>query len=59
VSKRPPRHRLPSLFRVAESFSAEPNLMVAKLQAPIGSKARVAFSANLHGHSLTARYVTE
>jgi hypothetical protein len=37
----------------------EPNLMVAKLQAPLGSKARVAFSASLHGHSLTARYVTE
>jgi hypothetical protein len=36
-----------------------PNMMVAKLQAPLGSKARVVFSANLHGHVLTARYVTE
>jgi hypothetical protein len=38
---------------------AEPNLMVGKLLAPLGAKARVAFSASLHGHSLTARYVTE
>ena len=35
------------------------NMMVGKLQAPLGSKARVVFSANLHGHALTARYVTE
>jgi hypothetical protein len=39
--------------------SAAPNMMVGKLQQPLGSKARVVFSANLHGHSLTARYVTE
>jgi hypothetical protein len=39
--------------------SAAPNMMVGKLQASVGSKARVVFSANLHGHSLTARYVTE
>jgi hypothetical protein len=38
---------------------AAPNMMVGKLQAPLGSKARVVFSAHLHGHSLTARYVTE
>jgi hypothetical protein len=38
---------------------AAPNMMIGKLQAPLGSKARVVFSANLHGHSLTARYVTE
>ena len=38
---------------------AAPNMMVGKLQAPLGSKARVVFSANLHRHSLTARYVTE
>jgi hypothetical protein len=38
---------------------ATPNMMVGKLQAPLGPKARVVFSANLHGHSLTARYVTE
>lgn len=36
-----------------------PNLMVGKLQAPLGSKARVVFSASLHGHALTARYVTD
>jgi hypothetical protein len=38
---------------------AAPNMMVGKLQAPLGSKARVVFSANLHRHALTARYVTE
>jgi hypothetical protein len=38
---------------------AAPNMMVGKLQAPLGSKARIVFSANLHGHSLTTRYVTE
>ena len=38
---------------------ADPNRMVGKLQAPLGSKARVVFSANLNGHALTARYVTE
>lgn len=38
---------------------AAPNRMIGNLQAPLGSKARVVFSANLHGHSLTARYVTE
>jgi hypothetical protein len=38
---------------------AVPNMMVGKLKGPLGSKARVVFSANAHGHSLTARYVTE
>jgi hypothetical protein len=38
---------------------AAPNMMIGKLQAQLGSQARVVFSANLHGHSLTARYVTE
>jgi hypothetical protein len=38
---------------------AAPNMMVGKLQAPLKPKARVVFSANLHGHSLTARYVAE
>jgi hypothetical protein len=38
---------------------AAPNMMIGKLQAPIGAKARVVFSGNVHGHSLTARYVTE
>lgn len=40
-----------------------PNLMVGKVQAPLGSKARVVFSASFkasgHSHTLTARYVTE
>jgi hypothetical protein len=38
---------------------AAPNMMIGKMQVPLGSKARVVFSANLHGHSLIARYVTE
>lgn len=42
---------------------APPNMMVGKLSAPLGSKARVVFSANVrlgsHSHTLTARYVTE
>src|SRR5215207_9475962 len=42
---------------------ATPNLMVGKLQAPLGSKARVVFSATFneggHSHTLTARYVTD
>jgi hypothetical protein len=38
---------------------AAPNMMIGKLQAPLGSKARVVFSANVHGHALTARYVAE
>jgi hypothetical protein len=37
---------------------ADPNLMTGNLQAPLGAKARVVFSGNLHGHSLVARYVT-
>ncbi|MCK1515983.1 hypothetical protein IVB22_26175 [Bradyrhizobium sp. 190] len=36
-----------------------PNMMVGKIQAELTPKARVVFSANLHGHSLTARYTTE
>ncbi|MBA4033619.1 MAG: hypothetical protein C0480_03300 [Bradyrhizobium sp.] len=36
-----------------------PNLMSGKLQAELTSKAVVVFSANLHGHSLTARYTAE
>jgi len=38
---------------------AAPNMMVGKLQAPLGPKARVVFSGSSHGHSLTARYVAE
>jgi len=38
---------------------APPNMMTGKAQSPLGSKARVVFSATLHGHTLSARYVTE
>jgi hypothetical protein len=42
---------------------AAPNMMIGKAEAPLGSKARVAFSATFrikaHTHTLTARYVTE
>jgi hypothetical protein len=38
-------------------------LLIGKLQAPLGSKARIAFSATMvedgHTHTLTARYVTD
>ena len=38
---------------------ASPNLMRGKLQAELSPKAIIVFSANLHGHSLTARYTAE
>jgi len=38
---------------------ASPNMMTGKLQAELTPKAIVVFSANLHGHSLTARYAAE
>jgi len=42
---------------------AAPNMLVGKLQAPLGAKARVVFSATFredgHTHTLTARYVTD
>jgi hypothetical protein len=42
---------------------AAPNMLVGKLQTPLGPKARVVFSATLkedgHTHTLTARYVTD
>jgi hypothetical protein len=42
---------------------AAPNMMVGKVEAPLGPKARVVFSASFrtkaHTHTLTARYVTE
>jgi hypothetical protein len=38
---------------------AAPNMLVGKAEGPIGAKARVVFSTNVHGHALTARYVTE
>jgi hypothetical protein len=36
-----------------------PNMLAGKAEGPIGAKARVVFSANVPGHALTARYVTE
>ena len=36
-----------------------PNLMSGKLQSELSPKAIIVFSANLHGHSLTARYTAE
>jgi hypothetical protein len=38
---------------------ATPNLMNGKLSAELSSKAIIVFSANLHGHTLTARYTAE
>ena len=38
---------------------ATPNLMRGKLSAELSSKAIIVFSANLHGHSLTARYTAD
>jgi len=37
---------------------AEPNRFVGQLQMPLGSKARVVFSAKVEGHNLQARFVT-
>lgn len=39
--------------------SAEPNLFVGKLAAPIGSKARIVFSSKFDDHALQARFVTD
>jgi hypothetical protein len=39
--------------------AAEPNKFVGQLQAPLGSKARVVFSAKVAGHNLQARFVKE
>ena len=38
---------------------AAPNMMIGKSQAPLGAQARVVLPANLHGHALHARSVTE
>src|SRR4051794_13936671 len=37
---------------------AEPNKFVGQLQMPLGSKARVVFSAKVAGHNLQARFTT-
>jgi hypothetical protein len=36
----------------------EPNMFVGQLQIPLGSKARVVFSARVEGHNLQARFTT-
>jgi hypothetical protein len=38
---------------------AEPNLFVGQLAMPLGSKARVVFSAKVPGHTLQARFTTD
>jgi hypothetical protein len=38
---------------------AEPNMFVGKLAMPLGSKARVVFSAKVPGHTLQARFTTD
>jgi hypothetical protein len=38
---------------------AEPNLFVGQLLAPLGSRARVVFSAKVEGHNLQARFITD
>lgn len=38
---------------------ATPNLMRGKLSAELSPKAIIVFSANSHGHTLTARYTAE
>ncbi len=38
---------------------AAPNLLVGKLDAPLSSKARVVFSAGLHGHNLSGRFAVD
>jgi hypothetical protein len=37
---------------------AEPNKFVGQLQMPLGSKARVVFTAKVLGHNLQARFTT-
>ena len=38
---------------------AEPNVFVGQLAMPLGSKARVVFSAKVPGHTLQARFTTD
>jgi hypothetical protein len=38
---------------------AEPNKFVGQLPMPLGSKARVVFSAKVPGHTLQARFTTD
>ena len=43
---------------VVDLSPAEPNRFVGQLQMPLGSKARVVFSAKVEGHTLQARFIT-
>lgn len=36
-----------------------PNMMAGKAETELAPQARVVFSSNVHGHSLTARYTVE
>ena len=38
---------------------AEPNMFVGQIAMPLGSKARVVFSAKVPGHTLQARFTTD
>jgi hypothetical protein len=38
---------------------AEPNMFIGQLAMPLGSKARVVFSAKIPGHTLQARFITD
>ncbi|WP_416193116.1 hypothetical protein [Nitrobacter sp. TKz-YC01] len=38
---------------------SSPNMMIGKAETELAPQARVVFSASLHGHSLTARYMVE
>ena len=38
---------------------AEPNIFVGHLPMPLGSKARVVFSARVEGHNLQVRFTTD
>ena len=38
---------------------AEPNMFVGQVPMPLGSKARVVFSAKVPGHTLQARFTTD
>jgi hypothetical protein len=38
---------------------AEPNMFIGQLATPLGSKARVVFSAKIPGHTLQARFITD
>jgi hypothetical protein len=43
----------------AQLKPVNPNMMVGKAETELAPQARVVFSSNVHGHSLTARYTVE